>query len=69
MQSSYRMSRFEWLHINSEAGRNETRLLRSSLPKGTPFVSPPKLGRNAPCVCGSKLKFKKCCLRTLNREP
>ena len=29
---------------------------------GEPVVSKPvKIGRNAPCVCGSGLKFKKCC--------
>ncbi len=22
---------------------------------------PPKIGRNAPCMCGSGLKYKKCC--------
>lgn len=25
------------------------------------------IGRNDPCPCGSGLKFKKCCLRTLNK--
>ena len=25
-------------------------------------VLPAKVGRNDPCVCGSELKFKKCCL-------
>ncbi len=28
----------------------------------TPVTSPPKVGRNAPCPCGSGKKFKKCCL-------
>lgn len=23
--------------------------------------SVPKIGRNSPCVCGSELKYKKCC--------
>jgi len=27
----------------------------------TPFVAPPKIGRNEPCPCGSGKKFKKCC--------
>jgi uncharacterized protein YecA (UPF0149 family) len=26
-----------------------------------PVVSPPKIGRNEPCPCGSGKKFKKCC--------
>ena len=29
---------------------------------GKPFVrDQPKVGRNDPCICGSKKKFKKCC--------
>ena len=28
-----------------------------------PYVAPPKVGRNDPCPCGSKKKFKKCCER------
>lgn len=28
---------------------------------GTPYIAPPKIGRNDPCPCGSKKKFKKCC--------
>jgi len=28
---------------------------------GTPFIAPPKVGKNEPCPCGSGLKFKKCC--------
>ena len=26
-----------------------------------PIVRPPKIGRNAPCPCGSGKKYKKCC--------
>jgi uncharacterized protein YecA (UPF0149 family) len=30
--------------------------------KPKPFVhSTPKIGRNDPCACGSKIKYKKCC--------
>lgn len=28
------------------------------------YVAPPKVGRNAPCSCGSGKKFKKCCLKS-----
>lgn len=28
----------------------------------TPYVAPPKVGRNEPCPCGSGKKYKKCCL-------
>src|SRR6266436_7899108 len=28
-----------------------------------------KIGRNDPCPCGSRLKFKKCCLSKVAREP
>ncbi|HLH55839.1 MAG TPA: DUF1186 domain-containing protein [Verrucomicrobiae bacterium] len=26
-----------------------------------PYIAPPKIGRNAPCPCGSGKKYKKCC--------
>ena len=26
-----------------------------------PYRAPPKVGRNAPCPCGSGKKYKKCC--------
>ncbi len=32
-----------------------------SLPKCTPIVNEPKIGRNDPCPCGSGKKYKKCC--------
>jgi hypothetical protein len=28
---------------------------------GTPYIAPPKAGRNDPCPCGSGKKYKKCC--------
>ncbi|WP_367180467.1 SEC-C metal-binding domain-containing protein [uncultured Muriicola sp.] len=28
------------------------------------FSSHPKVGRNDPCPCGSRLRFKKCCMRS-----
>jgi hypothetical protein len=31
-------------------------------PKNTPCVAAPKTGRNDPCPCGSKKKYKKCCM-------
>jgi hypothetical protein len=27
-----------------------------------PYIAPPKIGRNEPCICGSGKKYKKCCL-------
>ena len=27
----------------------------------TPYLAPPKIGRNEPCPCGSGKKYKKCC--------
>jgi hypothetical protein len=27
----------------------------------TPYIAPPKIGRNEPCPCGSGKKYKKCC--------
>jgi hypothetical protein len=32
-------------------------------PPATPYIAPPKVGRNDPCPCGSGKKFKKCCGR------
>lgn len=29
--------------------------------KPTPYIAPPKVGRNDPCPCGSGSKYKKCC--------
>jgi preprotein translocase subunit SecA len=29
--------------------------------RGADTKSPKKIGRNAPCPCGSGLKYKKCC--------
>jgi hypothetical protein len=34
---------------------------KSALPSETIFRSDPKIGRNAPCPCGSGKKYKKCC--------
>jgi preprotein translocase subunit SecA len=33
------------------------------LRKGQPARVPPKVGRNAPCPCGSGKKYKNCCLK------
>jgi uncharacterized protein YchJ len=30
-------------------------------PPPTPYIAPPKVGRNEPCPCGSGKKYKKCC--------
>jgi hypothetical protein len=37
-----------------------------ALPKKQPIVVEPRLGRNEPCNCGSGLKFKYCCGKSLN---
>ena len=34
---------------------------RSFYNGGTPYVNDKKVGRNAPCTCGSGKKYKKCC--------
>ncbi len=34
------------------------------IPAPTPYVAPPKIGRNDPCPCGSGKKYKKCCGKT-----
>ena len=42
---------------------HESRIISSdSTPSTTPFTrNQPKVGRNDPCPCGSKKKYKKCC--------
>lgn len=31
-------------------------------PSHDPIINGPRTGRNAPCPCGSGVKFKRCCL-------
>jgi hypothetical protein len=33
----------------------------ADIPKPTPYIAPPKVGRNESCPCGSGRKYKKCC--------
>ena len=33
----------------------------ADLARPTPYIAPPKVGRNEPCPCGSGKKYKKCC--------
>ncbi len=35
--------------------------ISSPFGSATPYIAPPKVGRNDPCSCGSGKKFKKCC--------
>lgn len=43
------------------AHRDDLRRLQGKTPPA-PVVRPePKIGRNAPCLCGSGKKYKKCC--------
>lgn len=37
-------------------------LVRDTLPKLVRDARRTKLGRNYPCNCGSKIKYKKCCM-------
>jgi hypothetical protein len=46
----------------SLASQPELNPVSKEVPKGVPFVKPPEPGRNEPCLCGSGLKFKRCCL-------
>lgn len=44
---------------------NEVMFIRPMAKEPTPVQqrrSPPRVGRNDPCPCGSGRKFKKCCL-------
>jgi uncharacterized protein YchJ len=46
----------------NEANSTATQPGLREVPKQVPFVKPPEPGRNEPCLCGSGLKFKRCCL-------
>ncbi len=49
--------------LNSEDRKNEPKPAVSQPGlKAVPFVKPYEPGRNEPCLCGSGLKFKRCCL-------
>jgi hypothetical protein len=53
--------------IDNEDRKNEPKPAPSQpglkeAPKQVPFVKPPEPGRNEPCLCGSGLKSKRCCL-------
>ena len=39
-----------------------------NIPQITPYISPVKIGRNDPCVCGSGKKYKKCCMNKNNNN-
>jgi hypothetical protein len=47
---------------NNEAGISQITQQSQSAP--TPAHRTPRPGRNAPCSCGSGLKYKRCCLRS-----
>lgn len=42
---------------------NSTLFIDHLVPKITPVVNKVKIGPNAPCICGSGKKYKKCCGR------
>ena len=61
-------TRQESVKITGEGFEDETISLKGSAPTGekshTPYVNKePKIGRNAPCPCGSGKKYKNCCGR------
>lgn len=55
------------LDMDKELSKEEEALLRKHLAnflRREPYVRPyPKIGRNAPCPCGSGKKYKHCCGR------
>lgn len=56
-----------WIDTHQE-DEDFTRAILSSLNNSinTPYLNPNKIGRNAPCFCGSGKKYKKCCLNASN---
>ena len=63
--------------LNNEDRKNEPKTaaspdlkeVRKEAPKAVPFIKPYEPGRNEPCLCGSGLKFKRCCLNKPSRKP
>jgi SEC-C motif-containing protein len=53
--------RIDALHENSRFVRQQGRWLYTTGEMLEPRNKPFKPGRNAPCPCGSGLKFKRCC--------
>lgn len=55
------------LDMDKELSKKEEALLKRQLAnflRREPYVRPhPKIGRNAPCPCGSGKKYKQCCGR------
>jgi len=49
--------------VAAQAGRR--RAAAAGRPEGKPPAAPRKVGRNDPCPCGSGLKYKKCCGRSV----
>jgi hypothetical protein len=49
----------EWLpYVDDDAGDSDDIEYLNNV---EPYRAPPKVGRNAPCPCGSGKKYKKCC--------
>jgi len=55
------MKRKEKTRIPEPSSKEPSAPQAASTPP-TPISAAPKVGRNDPCPCGSKLKYKKCCL-------
>lgn len=55
-----RMERLNRSASDSFAGERLKRIASAST-SSAPYVNPNKVGRNAPCPCGSGKKYKKCC--------
>jgi hypothetical protein len=59
--------------LNNEDRKNEPKSAAQpdlkEVPKAVPFVKPYEPGRNEPCLCGSGLKFKRCCWNKPSRKP
>lgn len=59
-------SEFRRQHTAAASSRPQNRAATQALTNSLPNFSRPsekKVGRNEPCICGSKQKFKKCCGR------
>jgi hypothetical protein len=51
-----------WHCFHRNESSAEPIIARAAIPASSPSLPAPRIGRNAPCPCGSGRKFKKCCL-------
>lgn len=69
-ETKYADGRVEREYVSAETqeelDRKLAKMHETALRNGAVAITQRKVGRNAPCPCGSGKKFKRCCARLLN---